>query len=146
MGVFLFQSTEATPCGHILKWKLNPKNPAADTMFMAAVAMVLPWKIPEDFQGFVKYKTLTLTLKTCIFQENGFKELTLVLYESLFQGLHILIHNIFGQTISTRAQRSHERAPQKKFKWPWKIKVSFLCLPENVWPSNFGKCSKMPQK
>jgi hypothetical protein len=31
-----------------------------------------------------KYETLTLTLKICILQENGFKELTLVLFESLF--------------------------------------------------------------
>ncbi len=31
-----------------------------------------------------KYKTLTLTLKICIMQDNGFKELTLVLFESLF--------------------------------------------------------------
>jgi hypothetical protein len=30
------------------------------------------------------YETLTLTLKICILQENGFKELTLVLFESLF--------------------------------------------------------------
>ncbi len=55
-------------------------------MFMAAMAMVLPWKISEDFQSFVKkkYETLTLTLKTCILQENGFKELNLGLFESLF--------------------------------------------------------------
>jgi hypothetical protein len=46
-----------------------------------------------------KYKTLTLNLKICILQENGFEELTLVLFESLFQGLHILFYNIFGQTI-----------------------------------------------
>ncbi len=38
MGVFL-QSTEATPCGHLLKGKLTPENPPADTIFMA---MVLP--------------------------------------------------------------------------------------------------------
>jgi hypothetical protein len=53
MGVFL-QSTEATPCGRLLKWKLTPENPHADTMFMAAMAIVLPWKIVEDFQSFVK--------------------------------------------------------------------------------------------
>ncbi len=50
--VFL-QSTEATPCGHLLKRKLTPDKPPADTMFMAAMAMVLPWKIVEDFQSFV---------------------------------------------------------------------------------------------
>jgi hypothetical protein len=75
MGVFL-QSTEATPGGHVLKWKLNPENPPAAT--------ALPWKIAEDFQSFVKkYETLTLTLKICILQENEFKKLTLVLFESL---------------------------------------------------------------
>jgi hypothetical protein len=31
-----------------------------------------------------KYETLTLTLKICTLQENGFEELTLVLFESLF--------------------------------------------------------------
>jgi hypothetical protein len=41
MGVFL-QSTEATPCGNVLKCKLTYENPPADTMFMAAMAMVLP--------------------------------------------------------------------------------------------------------
>ncbi len=51
MGLFL-QSTEATSCGHHLKWKLTPENPLADTMFMAAMAMVLPWKIVENFKSF----------------------------------------------------------------------------------------------
>ncbi len=50
------------------------QNRPSDTIFMAAMAMVLP----------KKYETLTLTLKICILQENGFKELTLVLFESLF--------------------------------------------------------------
>jgi hypothetical protein len=54
-------------------------------MFMVAMAMVLPWKIVEDFQSFVKikYETLILIWKLCILQENWFKELTLVLFESL---------------------------------------------------------------
>jgi hypothetical protein len=66
--------------------KAYPQKPPADTMFMVAMAMVPPWKIVEDFQSFVKkkYETLTLTLKICILQENEFKELTLVLFESLF--------------------------------------------------------------
>ncbi len=65
---------------------------------MATMAMVLPFKIVEDFQSFVRIRYLTLILKICIFQEHGFKELTSVLFESLFQGLHILFYNIFGQT------------------------------------------------
>ncbi len=82
MGVFL-QGTEGTPCGHHLKWKLTPENPPADTMFMAAMAMVSLWKIVKDFQSFVKkkYKTLTLIFKICILQENGFEKLTLVMFE-----------------------------------------------------------------
>ncbi len=62
MGVFL-QSTEATPCGPVLEWKLTPKNPPADTMFMAAMAMVLSWKIVKDFQSFVKIRNVDLHFK-----------------------------------------------------------------------------------
>ncbi len=52
---------------------------------MAAMVMVLPWKIAEDFQSFIKkYETLTLTLKSVSLQEKVFKELKLVLFESLF--------------------------------------------------------------
>ncbi len=40
IGVFL-QSTEATPCGHLLKCKLTPENPPTDTMFVTAMTMVL---------------------------------------------------------------------------------------------------------
>ncbi len=71
--------------------KAYPENPPVDTIFMAAMAMVFPWKIVEDFQSFVKnYKTLTLTLKICILQKNRFEELTLVLFVSLVLGLHFL--------------------------------------------------------
>jgi hypothetical protein len=38
------------------------------------------WKISKFRK---KYKTLTLTLKICIMHENGFEELTLVLFDSL---------------------------------------------------------------
>jgi hypothetical protein len=27
-----------------------------------------------------------------------------------------------------------------------KLKLLFVRLPEDVWPSNFGKCLKMPQR
>ncbi len=79
--------------------KAYPQNPPADTMFTAAMAMVLPWKIAQDFQSFVKIRNFDPHLKICILQENGFKELTLALFESAFWGLHILVHNIFGQAI-----------------------------------------------
>jgi hypothetical protein len=38
--------------------KAYPRKPPAATMFMAAMAMVLPGKIGEDFQSFVKYTKL----------------------------------------------------------------------------------------
>ncbi len=47
-----------------------------------------PWLSRENRWRFSKfrkeYETLTLTLIMCILQENGFKELTLVLFKSLF--------------------------------------------------------------
>ncbi len=52
-------------------------------MSMAAMGMVLQWKIAEDFQSFVK-DTKLWALKNWILQESGFKELKLVLFESLF--------------------------------------------------------------
>jgi hypothetical protein len=66
--------------------KAYPRNPPVDTMFMAVMAMVLPLKIVEDFQSFVKKKKIQNVdphFRVCILQENGFKELTLVLFESL---------------------------------------------------------------
>ncbi len=64
-----------------------PQKPPVDTMFMAAMAMVLPWKIVKDFQSFVKKKKTKLwpSLKISVScKKNGFKELTMVLFESLF--------------------------------------------------------------
>ncbi len=45
------------PADNFLNESLPPKTPPADTMFMAAMAMVLPWKIVEDFKSFVKKNT-----------------------------------------------------------------------------------------
>jgi hypothetical protein len=74
-----------------------------------------PVKIVEDFQSFEKkYDTLTLTLKICVLQENGFKEIILVLFESLVPG-HTFCCTTFLVRSSTGAQQSHERAP-KTFK------------------------------
>ncbi len=62
-----------------------------------------PWFSREKslmiFKVFRKqYETLTLTLKICILQKNSFKELTLVLFESVLHGRQILFY-LFGQTI-----------------------------------------------
>jgi hypothetical protein len=151
MGFFL-QSTEATPCGHLLKWKLTPENPPADTMFMAAMAMVLPWKIVENFQSFVKknYETFTLTLKICILQDNGFKRAHIgLVWKLVLRATHSVLQHFWSDHLLEHSEAMND--PQNTFKWPWKIsfvnkfKVSFLCIPEVVWPSNFGNCLKMPQ-
>jgi hypothetical protein len=72
-----------TPCGHHVHGRHGHGSPVKNRL---------------KFSNFCKiYETLTLTSK--ILQENGFKELTLALFESLFQELHVLFYNIFGRTI-----------------------------------------------
>jgi hypothetical protein len=72
-----------------------------------------------------------------ILQGNGLEELTLVLFESLFEGLHILFYNILVRPF-TGAQQSHQRAPKnvqmslKDRSFVSKFKVSFVCIPEDV--------------
>jgi hypothetical protein len=67
-----------TPCGHHVHGRHGHGSPVKNR-----------WRFSKFCR---KYETLIL-------QENEFKELTMVLFESLFQGLHILFYNIFGQTI-----------------------------------------------
>ncbi len=101
---------------------------------MAAMAMGLLWKIVEHFQNFVKNrKLLPSLLKKCILQENGSKELTFILSESLFQGLHILCYNIFGQTIHwstakpwTSPKKLSNDLERSKFRQQVQ---SFVCVP-----------------
>jgi hypothetical protein len=123
MGVFL-QSTEATPCEHLLNWKLTPKNSPADTMFMAAMAMVLPWKIVEDFQSFVKNTKLWPSLyKSVSCRKTGLKSWHWSCLKACFKGYTCCFTTCLVRP-STGAKPSHERAPKKTFNWPWKIKVS----------------------
>ncbi len=77
-------------------------------------------------------KVLSITLYNWILQDNGFKELKLVLFESLFLGLHILLYNIFCQTIYWRKSKAMNE-PQKTFKWPWKIKVLSASSKLSLW-------------
>ncbi len=73
------------PCGHHFHGRHGHGSPVKNR-----------WRFSKFRE---KYETLTLTLKICILQENGFKELKLVLLESLFLGLRILFYYIVGQTI-----------------------------------------------
>ncbi len=91
-------------------------EPLSETMFMAAMAVVLPWKIVEDFQSFVKNTKLWPPFFLNLYLARKWvKELTMVLFESLIQGLHILFHNIFGQTIYWSTAKPWT-SPKKTFK------------------------------
>jgi hypothetical protein len=84
-----------------------------------------------------KNGTLTLTLKICILQGNGFKELTLSCLKAWFKGYTFRFTPSLVRPY-TGPQRSHERAPKnvqmtlKDQSFVKKFKVSFLCLPEDV--------------
>jgi hypothetical protein len=136
MGIFL-QSTEATSCGHHLKRKLTPKNPCGHHVHFRHIHGS-PMKNRWRFSKFnKKYETLTLTLKICILQENGFKELTMSCLQAWFKG-YTSCFTTFLVRPSTGAQQSHERAQiyvQKTSKdqsFVNKFKVLFVCLPEDV--------------
>ncbi len=58
------------PCGHHVYGRHGQGSPVKNR-----------WRFSKFWK---KYETLTITLKICILQENESKELTLVLFESLF--------------------------------------------------------------
>jgi hypothetical protein len=147
MGVFL-QNSEAIPYGHLFKWKLTPENPTGDTIFMAAMAMVLPWRIVEDFQSFVKSTKLWPSLYKSVFcKKMGLKGSHWSCLKACFKGYTFCFATLLVRP-TTGAQQSHERALKnvlmtlKDQSFVNKFKVSFVCNPEDVWPSNFGKCVK----
>jgi hypothetical protein len=80
-------------------------------------------------------------------KKKGFKELTLV---ACSKG-YTFCFTTFLVRPSTGAHRSHEQTPKnvqmtlKDQSFLNKFKVSFVCIPEDVELSNFGKCLKMPQ-
>ncbi len=131
MGVFLL-STETTPLRTCSKMKAYPRTPPppVDTMFMAAMAMVLPWKIAEDFQSFVKKTKLWPSLyKSVSYKKMGLKSSRWSCLKACFMGYTFCLRTFLVRP-STGAQDhlpEHSKAmnePQKTFKWPWKIKVS----------------------
>ncbi len=130
MGVFL-QSTEATPCGH-LKWKRTPENPPVDTMYMAAMAIVIPWKIVEDFQSFVKNAKLWPSVWKFVSCKNiGLKISNCSRLKACFKGYTFCLTTFLARP-STGAQQSHERAPKcsndlERSKFRQQVQ-SFVCV------------------
>ncbi len=151
MGVFL-QSTQATPCGHVLKWKLNPENPPADTMFMAAMGMVRPWKIAEDFESFRKIRNFDPHFKNLYLARKWVWRAHFELVWKLVLRCYTFCLQDFWSDHSLEHSKPINE-PQKNVQMTLKdqsfvnrVKVSFVCNPEDMWPSNFGKCLKMSQR
>ncbi len=107
------------PCGHHVHGRDGHGSPVKNC-----------WRLSKFRK---KYETLTLTWKICILQENGFKELTLVLFESWVWGLHILFHNIFGQTIywsTAKPWTSPEKRSNDLERSKFRQQVQgFVCVP-----------------
>ncbi len=156
MGVFL-QGTEATPCGHPLKWKHTPEN---SQQRPACSWPPWPWFSREK-----SLKVFKVLYKKIINKRNfdpHFKNVYLarkwvwrahigLVWKPVLRATYSICITTVLVRPSTGAQRSAERAPKKKtFKWPSKdqssvnkFKVSFVwILAEDVWPSKFGKCLK----
>ncbi len=121
-------------------------------MFMVAMAMVLPWKIFEDFQSFVKtqnfnphFKNLYLArkwilmsspwswLKACF---NG--------YTFCFTTFLVRPYLLEHSKTMNEPQKNNVQMTLKDLSFVNKLKVSFVRIPEDVWPSNLGNCLKMP--
>ncbi len=153
VGGFL-KSTQATSCGHFLNWKLTPENP---------LWTPCPWPPWPWFSCEKSLKIFEDLWKTRNF-ERHFKNLDLagkwvqraqicLVCKLVFRATHSVLHYFWSvQWLQSGAQRSHERAPQnvqmtlKDQSFVSKLKLLFVRLPEDVWPSNFGKCLKMPQR
>jgi hypothetical protein len=100
-------------------------------MFRAATTMVLQWKNVEDFR--CKIRNINPHFKNLYLARKRIEELTLVWFESLFQGLHILLYNIFGQTIywstakpQTSPKKHSNDLERSKFRQQLQ---SFVCVP-----------------
>ncbi len=152
MGVFL-QSTEATPFGHLLKWKLTPENPPCRHHVHDRHGHGSPVKYRWRFSKFCKkYETLALTFKKSVScKKMGLKSSHWSCLKACFKGYTFCLTRFLVRP-STGAQQSHERASKivqiilKDQSFVNKFKVSFVFLPEDVRPTNFGKCLNMPQR
>jgi hypothetical protein len=150
MGVFL-QSAEANPCGHHLKWKITPINPPADTMFMDAMSMVLPWKIVEDFQSSVKNtKLLPSLIKSVSCNKMGLKSSHCSCLKACLKGYTHCVSQHFwsdhqlehSKTMNERKKKCSNDLVRSKFcqqvqsfVWvpPWRrVTFKFCQIPKNA--------------
>jgi hypothetical protein len=82
-------------------------------MFKAAMTMVLPWRIVEDFQTFVKTTKLWPSLlKSVSCKKMDSKSSHWSCLKACFKG-YTFCFTTFLVRPSTGAQQSHERAPKK---------------------------------
>ncbi len=108
-----------------------------------------PW---SWFSREMSYKTLTLTLKICILQENGFKWAYIgLVWKLVLRATHSVLLYIWSDHLLEHSKAMHgspknAQMTLKDQSFVKKFKVLFVCIPEDVWPSKFGKCLKMPYR
>jgi hypothetical protein len=99
-----------------------------DNMFMTAMTMVLPWKIGKDFQRFAKKKKQNENFdpQICIWQENGFRELTLVCVWKLVLGTtQSVLQHFWSDHLLEHSKGMNE--PKKKKKRSNDLERSKFC-------------------
>jgi hypothetical protein len=114
--------------GEILIWSNRTGTWTGSWVFKFSLTLRLYLRsntLGQSMTWFIDYR--------CEYEENGDKELTLVLFESLIEGLHILFYNIFGLTIywstakpwTSLKQRSNDLV---RSKFHQQVQ-SFVCVP-----------------
>ncbi len=94
--------------------KAYPQNPPSNIMFMPAGATVLPWKIVEDFQSFVKkiqnfdphFKNLYLSKKI------GIKSSHWSCLKACFKGYDSVLQHFWSDQQLKHRKAMNERAPK----------------------------------
>jgi hypothetical protein len=123
MGVF-WQSTEATPCGHLLKWKLTPENPPRTPCswppwpWFSHERLLKHFKVLKKIQKNVDphFKNVYLARKWIWRAHVG------LVWKLDSRATHSVLQKFWLDNLLGHSKAMNK--PQKKFKRPWKIKVS----------------------
>jgi hypothetical protein len=151
-GVFL-KSTEATPCGYFFEWKLTPEN----TLWTPCPWPPWPWFPVKNRWRFSKFCTKKKKKRN---HESHFKNLDLagkwvwrvqcsLVWKLVFRVTYSVLKQFWSNHLLEHIEAMNE--PQNVqmtlngLSFVSKFKGLFVCLPEDVWHSNFRKCLKMPQ-
>ncbi len=122
MKVFLL-SVEATPWGHLLKWKLTPQKHPCGHHVHGRHGHRSPVKIVEDFESFCKkkqnfdphFKNLYLARKWIQRAHIG------IVWKLVSRATHSVLKHFWSDHLLEQSKAVNER--QKTLQWPWKTKV-----------------------